>query len=310
MAKDSHRSNDADRKSLPQDERKEVIDLLSRNGLHPESQAQKPARENMPFIMVLLKRRLHILPIITFIVIVAGFFTSYSIAVYHGHAEADFPYISYTAIYAPERCIFSLIINLGAFLLAANIYIKYLEMKVAYRRINTVSRDRILNKIALITGFISAFGLSMVANFQTVDARVGHYIGAGLTFIGGIIYCWMQTALSIRYRRWSCIAVGQLVMSIVLSFSLVIFSVSKAIYKIQEAQGVGTKTDKLRVVYLISTISEWVTAVSLVSFVLTFFKDFRGLSLHLPKIEFTDYQKIAKDYVVRGNGQAVAPVMV
>lgn len=43
-------------------------------------------------------------------------FSSYIIAVMLGHVEAGFPYISDTATYAPESCIFSQFINMFAML--------------------------------------------------------------------------------------------------------------------------------------------------------------------------------------------------
>lgn len=43
-------------------------------------------------------------------------FSSYVIAVMLGHVEAGFPYISDTATYAPESCIFAQFINMIAML--------------------------------------------------------------------------------------------------------------------------------------------------------------------------------------------------
>ena len=46
----------------------------------------------------------------------------YSIAVLLGHTEPDFPYISDTATYSPESCIFGQAVNVGAFLGKINSY--------------------------------------------------------------------------------------------------------------------------------------------------------------------------------------------
>lgn len=255
----------------------------------------------MPFIMMLLKKRLHLLPIVTAIWILSSFIISYAIAVAYGHVEPDFPYISdclysYTAVSAPERCVFSLMVNMGSFMLAANVYIKYKQTVQAFHLFKAVRRDELINQISFVIGLISAFGLSVVANFQTVDARPGHYIGVSMAFGGGLIYCWMQTSLSIRYHRWSCVAVSQLVNSIMLTSCFIIFGVSKAIYKTRESQGHGTKHDVLRPIYLTSTVFEWLLAISLVTFVLTFYRDFSRVHLRFIKVEIQDPDRVKKDY--------------
>ncbi|CAL1534737.1 unnamed protein product [Lymnaea stagnalis] len=280
---------------IPKPER-EVDPMLASDSQVTSGSKEKPALSTMPFIMMLLKKRLHFLPIVTAIWIVSSFIISYVIAVCYGHVEPDFPYISYTAISAPERCIFSLMVNMGSFMLAANVYIKYKQTVQAFQLFKAVHRDELINKISLIIGLISAFGLSIVANFQTVDARPGHYIGVTMAFGGGLIYCWMQTSLSIRYHRWSCVAISQLVNSIMLTSCFIIFGVSKAIFKTRESQGHGTKHDTLRPVYLTSTVFEWLLAISLVTFVLTFYRDFSRVHLRFIKVEIQDQEKVKRDY--------------
>lgn len=261
----------------------------------------------------LLQRRLHYLPIFTAIFIISSFFLAYGISVYHGHVEPDFPYISYAAIQAPERCVFAQLINIGALMLAANIYIRYLQMSKVLDLLNATRSHRAVNKVSLVLGWISAFGLTMVANFQTVEMRPGHYTGAGLAFLLGTSYCWLQTSLSVRYCRWSLVAVTQLLNSIVLSVCLVIFTISKTTYKVRESQGHGTKWDTLRSVYLVSTISEWLTAASIVTFVLTFYRDFSRIELKSPTVRLNDRAVVLKDYrsscSSRGSDASTLPVI-
>ena len=42
--------------------------------------------------------------------------------------------------------------------------------------------------------------------------------------------------------------------------------------------------DELRPVYLVSTISEWLTAAAVVLFVLTFYRDFSRITLQGPRV--------------------------
>ncbi|KAK7469498.1 hypothetical protein BaRGS_00036477 [Batillaria attramentaria] len=244
--------------------------------------------EDMALCILLLKRRVHWLPIITAVFIIGSLFISYGVSVGHGHVEPDFPYISYTAIQTPERCIFAQLINIGAFLLAANIYVRFLQQRELFRTpghpAKDSARDHRVCIASLVVGWLSALGLSMVANFQTVVMRPPHYTGAALAFGLGMVYCWLQTSLSMRHCPWDCVTVAQFINSFILTVCLITFGVSKIIYKVSEAQGKGTKFGTLRAVYLVSTISEWLTAAAVVLFVLTFYPAFNTVTLQGPKV--------------------------
>jgi hypothetical protein len=75
-------------------------------------------------------------------------------------------------------------------------------MYVRYRQINEYYRSYALtsavvkhNKIALWTGFLSCFGLSLVANFQETNVIVVHLTGAFLCFGLGTVYIWLQVSI-------------------------------------------------------------------------------------------------------------------
>ncbi|KAK7098318.1 hypothetical protein V1264_002644 [Littorina saxatilis] len=243
----------------------------------------------MALCILLLKKRVHYLPVITAVFIIASFFISYGVSVGHGHVEADFPYISHTAVKAPERCIFAQLINIGAFLLAANVYVRYLQQTEMFKEhvhpfVDCCAKDRRLMIASLVIGWLSALGLSMVANFQTIEMRPPHYVGAGMAFGLGLVYCWIQTSISLRHPPIDCVTVLQLLNSIILSICLVTFGVSKTIFKVKEGRGEGTKHDELRPVYLVSTISEWLTAAAVVLFLLTFYPSFSKITITGPRI--------------------------
>lgn len=277
------------------EERKSILDPLpSSDGEGSKQEEEK--EEEMAICIFLLKKRVHWLPVITAVFIIASLFISYGVSVGHGHVEPDFPYISHTAIQTPERCIFAQLINIGAFLLAANIYVRFLQQKEIYKighptrgsardRDHLCStRDRRIVVASLVVGWLSALGLSMVANFQTVEMRPPHYTGAALAFGLGMVYCWLQTSLSLRHKPWECVTVAQFINSVILTVCLVTFGISKTIFKVKETRGEGSKFDELRVVYLISTISEWLTAGAVVVFVLTFYSSFKTITLQGPKV--------------------------
>ncbi|XP_052799440.1 uncharacterized protein LOC128231061 [Mya arenaria] len=240
--------------------------------------------------LVALKRRLWLLPILTSGWLFSSFWTSYAIAVSYNHTEADFPYISHTAIEAPERCVFGQMVNIGAVMLGMNVILRYLFVKKFLLCKGTAGTDRWfrVNLAGLCLGIASAFGLSMVANFQTQVQRVPHYIGAFFAFGFGTVYCWVQSALTYKvhytFKGKRVLAALQFTNSIVMTLLLVLFGTSKAVYKVREYRGQGTKWDTLRAVYLTSTITEWLLALSVLTFTLTFAPDFRNMRVDDPKI--------------------------
>lgn len=259
--------------------------------------------EDKPRIMSILclmalKRRLWLLPILTSGWLFASFWTSYTIAVSYNHTEVDFPYISHTAIEAPERCVFGQMVNMGAVMLCMNIILRYLFVKrfLLCKQLKVTDKWYKINIAGLVFGILSSFGLSMVANFQTEVQRVPHYFGAFLAFGLGTVYCWLQTSLSykIHYsfgakkenkRKWMLMTM-QLLNSFVMAIFLVLFATTKSIYKIQHAAGKGTKWGALRGIYLTSTISEWLLALSLLTFMLTYAPTFKNMQVDDPDIRF------------------------
>lgn len=267
----------------------------------PDPPASASVPPKIPGVMslaclVFLRRRLYLLPLITALWIIMAFFISYGISIKSGSVKPnDFPYISYTAIEAPERCVFGQLINIGAVLLGMNVWVRYLFVKEIFLKgkVQDVIKWQKVNIAGIILGFLSALGISMVANFQTVVQRGPHYVGAGLAFGLGLAYCWLQTRLSwkLRSERYGnhFVAVAQLVNSIALTVFLLLFAVTKIIYKVNEAKDLekgltDTKFTTLRGVYLVSTISEWLVATAVLTFALTFMWDFRALVMETPRV--------------------------
>ncbi|GFS03903.1 RNA-directed DNA polymerase from mobile element jockey-like [Elysia marginata] len=62
-------------------------------------------------------------------------------------------------------------------LVAANIYIRYLQMSKVLDLLSGTRRDRAVNKLSLVLGWISAFGLTMVANFQVREQYIARLQG-------------------------------------------------------------------------------------------------------------------------------------
>ncbi|XP_036038294.1 transmembrane protein 150A isoform X2 [Onychomys torridus] len=100
----------------------------------------------------------------------------------------DVPLISKCGTYPPESCLFSLIGNMGAFMVA-------LICLLRYGQLLEQSRHSWINTTALITGCTNAAGLVVVGNFQVDHAKSLHYIGAGVAFPAGLLFVCLQCVL-------------------------------------------------------------------------------------------------------------------
>ncbi|KAM9585496.1 transmembrane protein 150A isoform 1-T1 [Trichechus inunguis] len=101
----------------------------------------------------------------------------------------DVPLISKCGTYPPESCLFSLIGNVGAFMVALICLLRYGQLLER-------SRHSWVNTTALITGCTNAAGLVVVGNFQVDHAKSLHYIGAGVAFPAGLLFVCLHCALS------------------------------------------------------------------------------------------------------------------
>lgn len=100
----------------------------------------------------------------------------------------DVPLISKCGTYPPESCLFSLIGNMGAFMVA-------LICLLRYGQLLEQCRPSWINTTALITGCINAAGLVVVSNFQVDHAKPLHYIGTGVAFLAGVIFMCLHCVL-------------------------------------------------------------------------------------------------------------------
>nr|XP_020018938.1 transmembrane protein 150A isoform X3 [Castor canadensis] len=91
--------------------------------------------------------------------------------------------------YPPESCLFSLIGNVGALMVALICILRYGQLLEQ-------SRHSWVNTTALITGCTNAAGLVVVGNFQVDHAKSLHYIGAGVAFPAGLLFVCLHCALS------------------------------------------------------------------------------------------------------------------
>ncbi|XP_033752462.1 DNA damage-regulated autophagy modulator protein 2-like isoform X3 [Pecten maximus] len=249
---------------------------------------------------MILGDKLHVVTVITAIYVPVSFIITYAIAVSNGHVEAGFPYISDTGTLPPESCIFGQLLNFGALIAAWNVYIRYKQIKATYLPVN---RRGILraNTVAFILGLLTATGVSIVGNFQETNVIVVHIIGAFMAFGIGALYCFVQTGMSLKMPEvpGSTPFINKIrILLCVLDTVFFILTFSGT-----ASSGIGNHIYHMRwassepgyAEHLVATISEWLMAIFIVMFFVTFYKEFRKFRLTSPQVVFDIKPEIGCD---------------
>lgn len=218
--------------------------------------------------------------------------SSYVIAILLGHVEVVFPYISDSGVRIPESCIFSQLFNIVAFLLSIIVLVRYKQVEQQCRDYLApdVSKVFTLNKISLWFGLIASAGVSIIANFQELQLWTIHMMGGSLAFGFGTLYCILQTRIS--YSMFPMVKSGlilarcRLALTIILAICSIISTVFGTI-SIYYFKGkditVWKPTDGGYLYHLISTICEWVAALSFDFYILSYAHEFKYMSISSPK---------------------------
>lgn len=218
----------------------------------------------------------------------------YIIAVSLGHVTPGFPYISDDGTQKPESNIFSQMLNMTAFLVGLTVFVRYKQVEQYYRDHLSPESAKILrwNLHSLYLGWAAAFGLSLVANFRENEVFAVHVLGAMLCFGAGISFTWLQTLLSFRMHPLvNTLRMARLRLAMCTIMS-VCFLVSSILGPISFSYFTGdnfykwTSKDGGWVPHVISSSCEWVMAVMLNIFILTFTREFHKISMTSPRIIF------------------------
>ncbi|KAF2897203.1 hypothetical protein ILUMI_08977 [Ignelater luminosus] len=216
------------------------------------------------------------------------FIITYLVSVLDGNVYAFFPYISDTGALPPESCIFGLLVNIGAAILAATMYIRYRQVDFAIN-CKDVDLHRMWNTLSIIFGIIACFGINLVANFQETTASEIHFIGALLAFGIGILYFAVQTKISSSYlhiRNKTCtygIGIRLLYFRIFLVFwmlPLFLANIICATLSVEQFTGESivwwTENDGGFQLRLAGSFTEWILVLFIFIYIATFTNEFKS----------------------------------
>lgn len=218
----------------------------------------------------------------------------YIIAICLRHVEVEFPYISDTGTHTPESCIFSQALNIVSFLVILTVYVRYKQIEQSYRDYLSPQSAFIMkiNWIALCVGSVSAFGLSIVANFQETNVFRVHMVGAMMAFGFGVVYAWLQTFMSFKMIpivNTKRVAIIRLILSIIMTIT---FTTSSICGPMAFRRFSGKDPTKWRPwdggwhLHIASTCCEWISAMSLDFFILSYVREMHLISLSSPRVMF------------------------
>ena len=185
-------------------------------------------------------------------------------------------------------------------------YVRYKLIEQYYRDHMSPVSSKILsrNLISLWLGWIACFGLSIVANFQETNVFRVHMVGAMTAFTFGLLYIWLHSLLSfqmVNVVNSIHTARFRLFLSCVMTFSYVTTMVCgpMAFRKFHGDDPTNWKwNDGGYKLHLTSTVAEWISAMCLDFFILTFVREMHSISLSSPRVTFlVDSLSVNETYV-------------
>eukprot|EP00062_Callorhinchus_milii_P001773 gi/632937210/ref/XP_007897675.1/ PREDICTED: transmembrane protein 150A-like [Callorhinchus milii] len=172
----------------------------------------------------------------------------------------DIPLVSKCGTFPPESCLFSLICSVGSFMVMLVGLLRYAQVKERHHR-------SLLNTAALVTGWICAAGLMVVGNFQVDNAKILHYVGAGVGFPSSLFFICFQTVLTYRLAKTSLdYQIGRCRAS--LTISAFITLVLSGVFFVQESARLQHA----------AAICEWVFTIVILVFYGTFAVEFGSIT--------------------------------
>ncbi|CAI4226318.1 unnamed protein product [Auanema sp. JU1783] len=233
---------------------------------------------------------LWVFPTLTFVFSTLAFIISTCLAHNNDHV-GDIPFISDTGAQPPESCYFGLFLILSAICMGISMYLRHREiMDYNFHESGEHPWWNISSRIFLFMGYISVFGLILVATFQETIVIFVHYFGAFLVFTCGVIYLFSQTIFSyymhLVTNRYIFVARTVITLMIVLLYPIGIYCVVVA----RPPEGVHgvhkwTSTEKNYEVRKLAAICEWLMAISFQIYILTLGIELKSLECHCPKLK-------------------------
>ncbi|KAJ3605858.1 hypothetical protein NHX12_027901 [Muraenolepis orangiensis] len=203
-----------------------------------------------------------LLPILHFLCTAVGLIVVYFIAL-QSHSISSLgsqtsgigrrpPYISIAGDQPIASCFFSHVMNFAAFVGLVIGLFRYLQLKPKVPWLNLAS---------LVTFSLACFGMTLVGNFQLSSSIDIHNLGSGLAFVLGMVYCWLQSVITLRLNlRRKCVAMVRFLLSAAITTSMIPYFVLMVLG-----------------IHIHAARAQWFLTMSLLAFIGSFAIEFRHL---------------------------------
>uniref|UniRef100_A0A0K0EGD6 DNA damage-regulated autophagy modulator protein 2 n=1 Tax=Strongyloides stercoralis TaxID=6248 RepID=A0A0K0EGD6_STRER len=248
-------------------------------------------------------KKLWLLPVLHVFFACSAFFSGYIIIVSKNLVDPLLPYISDGGAYPPESGVFGQLLNIAALFLGIIVYIRYQQLEIFYNYNNTEELWKKFNIALLILGWISSFGMSLVANFQEFSITIMHVIGAMLAFFSAVVYVWGNIFLTITKKptltpKWLIIL--RILLSIISLIFLVFHLLTQwsFVFVPKDSNGLYPTRPQFHKYeqyprdspfytrHLITTFSEWILVLSLEAHFLTYSFDLKDFMANFISVEY------------------------
>ncbi|KAK3884752.1 hypothetical protein Pcinc_010991 [Petrolisthes cinctipes] len=235
------------------------------------------------------------LPLTSALLIPSTFLITYVWSVLEDHVEPDFPYISSTGAFPPESCFFAQMLNIVALLLGVTVWVRHKQIEDHCSKTVTIGRVPGQSRVAAWLGYSAAAGISMVANFQSINIITVHMVGASLAFGVGTVYLWIQGVLSwslVPYQNSVGVAVLRLVMAGIAT-AMICTTITLSILHSQSTSYIAywsvlrewrRERTSWRL-HISATVAEWVLAGAFVVFLFTLIPEFKRITVATVRVE-------------------------
>lgn len=216
------------------------------------------------------------------------------------HVYPLFPSISDTGSEEPESCVFSMLLNLTAAALLFVVYVRHKQISEFFRAKNLSDKKQyvsIVNLVSTAFGILACLGLDIVANFQINRVEYVHDTGVLLCYWCSSVYIFIQTVLSFwmipdMTSLWIVAVRGILGVTATIFVLVNIISEAFAEKEFKDFKGEINRTnivswdetDPGYANHIIAGVSQWITVIALGSFILTYYVDFKRVTIYPPEL--------------------------
>ncbi|CAJ0602085.1 unnamed protein product [Cylicocyclus nassatus] len=246
----------------------------------------------------MILRHIWLMPVLSVAFTLAGMFSGYIIGIISKHYPPLLPLISDGGAYEPEAAVFGQLLNIASFLYIITVYVIHLQIFEYYGHYQKFKRTKWWygSQVLMYTGYTSAFGLMLVANFRYTEIGTVHQIGALLGFFTMVLYGWGHVifAYTVNPRLISLLLCHfRLLIMIVTTGCLIVQNVA-GYSNIFDAKGAGAfpgfnKIDRSQQSpfykrLIAATTTEWGMVLAMQLFILTFVAELRMIHIQAPRV--------------------------